>query len=87
MYEVTHWFEKRFRGECRAREAWKIPRLVILKKPDAKLEKGLHAFRAIALLSVFSKWYTTVLVDSLHEENNPIESMNLHVRAEGRGQL
>ena len=25
-------------------------------------------FRAIALLSVFSYWHTTVLVDSLHEE-------------------
>ena len=74
MYEVAHWFEKRFRGECRAPEAWKILRLVFLKKPDAKpdakLEKGLRGFRALALLRVFSKWYTTVLVDMLHEEKS-----------------
>ena len=38
------------------------------KKTDAKLEKGLRGFCAIALLSVFSKLYTTVLVDMLHDE-------------------
>ena len=41
---------------------------MFLKKPDAKLEKGSRAFRAIGLFSVFSMWYTTVLVDLLHEE-------------------
>ena len=59
VHEVAHWFEKRFIGECPAPEAWKIFRLDFLKKPDAKLEKGLRGFRASALLSVFSKWYTT----------------------------
>ena len=44
-------------------QAWKIPCFVFLKKPGAKLDKGLRCFRAIALLSVFSKWYTTLLVD------------------------
>ena len=73
---------KRFKGECRAPEAWTILRLVFLLKPDAKLEKGLRGFRAIALLSVFSRWYTTVLVDLLHEE----KWRSLHVGAE-RGQL
>ena len=38
-------------------------------------------FRAIALLSVFSKWYNTVLVDLLHEEKKPTEWMSLHVGA------
>ena len=52
VYEVTHWFDKRFEGECRAPEAWKILRLVFIKKPEAKLEKGVRDFRAIALLSV-----------------------------------
>ena len=80
--EVAHSFEKRFKGECRAPEAWKILRLVFLKKPDAKLEKGLRGFRAIPLLSVFSKWYTTVLVDLLHEENEPTEWRSFHVGAE-----
>ena len=30
-YEVAHWFDKRFKGECRAPEAWKILRVVFLK--------------------------------------------------------
>ena len=42
------------------------------KKPDAKLENGLRGFRTIALLSVFSKWYATVLVDMLHEEKGAV---------------
>ena len=50
---------------------------------EASSEKGLRGFRAIALLRVFSKWYTTVLVDLLHEEKEPIEWMSLHVGAEG----
>ena len=52
------------------------------KKPDAKLEKGLRGFPAIALLSVFSKRYATVLVDMLHEETEPSEWSRLHVGAE-----
>ena len=52
-------------------EAWKVLRLVFLKKPDAKLEKGLRGFRAIALLGVFSEWCTTVQVDMLHDEKEP----------------
>ena len=70
IYEVAHLFQRRFLG------------LVFLKKPGAKLEKGIRGFRAIALLSVFSKWYTSVLVDMLHEEKEPIEWMELHVGAE-----
>ena len=50
-YEAAYWFEKRFKGKCRAPEAWTILRLVFLKKPN-----------------VFSKWYTTVLVDLLQEK-------------------
>ena len=40
--ELSHWFGKRFRGECRAPAAWTSLRVVILKKPDAKLEKGIR---------------------------------------------
>ena len=82
MYEVTQWSEKRFKGECHAIEAGKIPRLVSLKTPDARFEKELHGFRAIALLSVLSEWYTTVLVHLLHEEKEPIEWRSLHAGAE-----
>ena len=82
VYEVARWFDKRFRGECRAPEAWKVLRFVFLKKPDAKLEKGFRGFRAIALLSVFSKWYATVLVDMLRDEKEPSEWKRLHVGAE-----
>ena len=81
VYEVAHWFE-RFRGECRAPEAWKVLRLVFLKKTDAKLGKGLRGFRAFALLGVFSKWCATVLVDMLHEDKEPSEWKRLHVGAE-----
>ena len=82
VYEMAHWFDKRFQGECRAPEAWNILRLVFLKKPDAKLEKGLRGFRASALLSVFSKWHSTVLVDLLHEQEEPVQWRRLHVGAE-----
>ena len=30
IYEVTHWFQRRFRGTSRAPEAWRIQRLVFL---------------------------------------------------------
>ena len=82
VYEVAQWFDKRFKGECGASEGWKNLRLVFLQKPHAKLEKGLREFRAIALLSVFSKWYTTVLEDMLHDEKEPSEWKRLHVGAE-----
>ena len=55
---------------------------MFLKKPDARLENWLRGFPASALLSVFSKWYSTVLVDLLHEEREPIEWLSLHVGAE-----
>ena len=73
VYEITHWFEKRFRGKCRAPSGVETSTLRILKKPDAKLEKGLRGFRAIALISVLSKWYAAVLVGLLHDEKEPIE--------------
>ena len=44
VYEVPHWFEKRFKGEWRNPEAWKILRLVFLKKPDARIEKWAARF-------------------------------------------
>ena len=40
---------ERFRGECRAPAAWTIPRLEFFKKLDAKLEKGIRGYRAVAL--------------------------------------
>ena len=83
----SHWFDKPFKGECRAPEVWKVVRFVFLKKPNAKFEKELRGCRAIALLSVFSKWYATVLVDLLLEEKEPIEWKNLRVGSRERGQL
>ena len=82
VYVVAHWFDKRFKGECRAPEAWTILRLVFLMKLDAKLEQGLRGFRAIAVLSAFSEWYTTVLVELLHEEKESVEWKSLSVGAE-----
>ena len=40
VYEVAYRFDKRFKGECRVPDAWKVLRLVFLKKPDAKRGKG-----------------------------------------------
>ena len=39
--------------------------LGISKKPDTRCEKGLRGFRAVASMSVLSKWYTSVLVGPL----------------------
>ena len=47
-----HWFEKRLKSSP---VAWTILRLVLLKKPDAKLEKGIRESRATALTSVLAK--------------------------------
>ena len=52
------------------------------KSQTSGLKKWLRGFRAIALLGVFSKWYTTVLVDLLHKEKEPMEWRKLHVGAE-----
>ena len=41
VYEVTYWFEKRFRGECRAERRGKSFGWCFSKKPVARLEKGL----------------------------------------------
>ena len=41
VYKVTQWFEKRDKGELPGSRGWEILRLVFLKEPDAKLEKGL----------------------------------------------
>ena len=48
VYEVSHWFDKRLKSV-------RIFRLVFLKNPDAKLEKGLRGFRAIVFLGEFSR--------------------------------
>ena len=88
VYEVAHWIEKRFKSKCRAPEAWKILRLVFEKTNRCQVrKKGLRGFRAIALLSVFSKLYTTVLVDLLHEKEEPIEWWSLHVAGRERSLL
>ena len=44
IYEVTHWFQKRFHE-------------IALQR---RLEEGLRGFRAIASLSVFFKWKSGV---------------------------
>ena len=42
VYEITHWYGLQRRGI--------FLRLGLFKKPDAKLEKGLRGFRAIAMM-------------------------------------
>ena len=54
---------------------------MFLKNLDARLEKGVRGFCAIALMSVFTLWFSTALVDLLHEEKEPVD-WRLHVRAQ-----
>ena len=54
------------------------------KKNDVRSEKHLRGLRAIALLSDLSEWNTSVLVELLHEEKEPIMWGRLHVGAEER---
>ena len=54
---------------------------VPLKSLTPSLRRA-RGFCAITLLSVFSKWKTTVLVDMLHDEKKPSEWKRLHVGAE-----
>ena len=34
--------------------------MALLKKPDVKLQKGIRAVGAIALMSVLAKWYAAM---------------------------
>ena len=72
-------FQKRFQGDCRAPEAWRILRLVFLKKPDARLEKGLRGFRAVVLLCVNCEHMQILLTNLLqkHWEWQEIRRMDL----------
>ena len=47
--EITHWFDKRFRGERRAQAAWTISTFGFPQETDAKLGKGIRGVRAILL--------------------------------------
>ena len=65
VHDITYWFGKRFRGECRSPAVWKILIVVFLKEPEAKLEQGIRRGtigRTIALMSVVAKWYAAVVV-------------------------
>ena len=59
--------------ECRAPAAWKVSRLVFLKMPDVKLDRGLRGSRAIAFMRFVSKWYAAVLVGLLRDDKEPTE--------------
>ena len=85
VYEVTHWFGKRFRGECWAPAACKILRFWCLKKPDAKLEKVMQGVRVIALMSVLAKWYAAVVVGLLHDEPELVGGMEEFALGSGKG--
>ena len=50
VYEVAHWFDKRFKGECRVPLAWTILRLVFSRSLTPSSECS-------------QEWFTTVLVD------------------------
>ena len=82
VYEVAHWFDKRFKRECGAPEAWKILRLVFLKKARRQARTRPTRVPCDSTAECVSKWYTTVLVHLFHEENAPVVWEGLHVGAE-----
>ena len=81
IYEVTHWFQKRFQGDA---ELWRSGEFCAWCSSRSLMQDWRRgSVVSLRLLyCVFSKWYTTVLVDLLHEEKEPIEWMSLHVGAE-----
>ena len=81
VYEITHWFEKRCKGECRAPEAWRVLLTSgISQKTRRPMWKKAHADSAQShCWAFFPKWYTSVLVGLLHEEKEPIERGGMHM--------
>ena len=49
IFIFTKCFQERFMGHMEAPSLWKIVKLVFMRKPDAKPNKGIRNYRAIAL--------------------------------------
>ena len=71
---------------CRAPQAWKIRRLVFLKKKK-KLTPSFRRASWVPCDRTVERVLATVLVDMLHDEKEPSEWKHLHVGAEKRVNL
>ena len=76
---ITRCFQERCMGQMEAPSSWKIVKLVFLRKPDAEPKKGIRSYRAIALTSVFSKWYASCIILRLEQERETTNWQKLHV--------
>ena len=72
-------------GDCLRRELQKhgdFYAWYFFRNPTLGKKKAFAGSVAVTLSSVLSKWYTSVPVDLLHKEKEPIVWRNLHVGAE-----
>ena len=63
-----------------APSVWNNGELVILRKYDAALLKGIRSYRTLALTSVMSKWYATCIILRMERVREPEGWEQLHVR-------
>ena len=66
---IARWFSRRFRGKCEAPRVWRTAM------------KGVRCCGAIVPLSVVARWYSSVVVQMLHNTREPKGWERLHVRA------
>ena len=65
IYEVTTWFQRRFRGECEAASSWRIVKLAFSWNPYASTEKGGIIEH---VKPVMAKWCSSGVVQLLNFE-------------------
>ena len=51
----------------------------VLAKTRRRTNKGIRSYRAIALISVMSKWYASCIILRLEKEKEPESWKKLHV--------
>ena len=77
--KITKCFQERCMGQMEAPSSWKIVKLVFMRKRDAEPKKGIRSCRALALTSVFSKWYASCIILRLEQERETTNWQKLHV--------
>ena len=63
LFERTHQFDKRYGGEGRALESWKIFKAGVFLKKKTDGKPGKRRFRGVALMSMMAKWYGSVVME------------------------
>ena len=78
IFPIVRCFQDRFMGQMDAPVSWKIVKLVFLRKQDAEPKKGIRSFRATALTSVMSKWYSSFVMMRMDKEK-VTQNLGLHM--------